>query len=366
MKNILGAYLDNELKDKTKKKVEKHLKVCSECMRELNSLKKLDEIAKETIPPQQEESYWEAFPNRVRAGITQQIKKSKQKQVKEFFTRPLIIKPSYLKWVGTLVCFVIIFLAGIYYLEHYRPLKKMPELAKKIEKPQEEISVQSIESEEIKEEGVSIPSVTKKKAISKPKPPAKREKREIAEKFPRKRTDIKEDKTLVVEKEVVGGVVGGVVSKVEPPAESLDEEDFSYEQQYETGQALQKASKLNEAIANYNMIINRNPKGKWAAAAQFQINIIQTFSQDKISDEKILRKNAQIWQKYIEDYPESEFIPQAYKNLADIAYNLAKISNKEEDINEAIKATEAYLKFTKEKKEIDHFNHQLRELKKKK
>ena len=69
VKNLLGAYLDGELKGRLKKLVEEHLKECKECSDELQALKQLQgnvKSAKLTLP---NEDYWDNFPERVMRNI---------------------------------------------------------------------------------------------------------------------------------------------------------------------------------------------------------------------------------------------------------------------------------------------------------
>jgi protein TonB len=228
IKNLLGAYFDNELKDKTKKKIEKHLKVCSECAKELSRIKKLNKIAQEPVSFDLEESYWESFPNRIKIKITQQIKKSKWQESKEFFTKLLIIRSVYLKWAGALAVFIVIFLASIYYLEHQNTYKKMPELAKKTEKPQTEISEKSIKTEDSKDKTISFPTKAKKETLLKPSPLPQISRKIENTGIPaqsKKEKPISEIESLEVRKYIsegiVGGVTGGVVLEVEPPIQYI-------------------------------------------------------------------------------------------------------------------------------------------------
>jgi anti-sigma factor RsiW len=66
---LLGAYLDDELEEKTKRLVEEHLGACPACRQDLALLKKMDELARSIPPPLKEAAYWEAFPARVRAAL---------------------------------------------------------------------------------------------------------------------------------------------------------------------------------------------------------------------------------------------------------------------------------------------------------
>ena len=65
IKNLLGAYVDGELQDLIKKEIEEHLKICPECIEEIEFLRTLHYRIKKEKIPFPSDSYWDNFPKRV-------------------------------------------------------------------------------------------------------------------------------------------------------------------------------------------------------------------------------------------------------------------------------------------------------------
>jgi hypothetical protein len=129
---------------------------------------------------------------------------------------------------------------------------------------------------------------------------------------------------------------------------------------YELAQIQQKSGKYADALKNYNLVIKENKK--LAPNAQFQINLIQSETRDKASDEKSLRRKTEMWSSFIKTYPKSELIPEAHRHFADNAYALSKNTQKSKDIKQALDATEKYIQYLKGKKSAKYYYHQKSEL----
>jgi len=72
-KDLLMGYLDNELSDEQRRRVEKHLAGCSGCAGELEDFKKLKAITDEVTLVEPEDriwqDYWSGIYNRLERGI---------------------------------------------------------------------------------------------------------------------------------------------------------------------------------------------------------------------------------------------------------------------------------------------------------
>ena len=72
-KDLLMGYLDNELSDEQRRRVEKHLAACSGCAGELEDFKKLKAITDEVTLAEPEDriwqDYWSGIYNRIERGI---------------------------------------------------------------------------------------------------------------------------------------------------------------------------------------------------------------------------------------------------------------------------------------------------------
>ncbi|MGZ5453199.1 MAG: anti-sigma factor family protein, partial [Candidatus Aminicenantales bacterium] len=72
IQELIGAYADGELRAADKPRVEKHLKTCPECRRDLEFIRKIATMAESSPPAPPERGYWDSFAGRVRAGIARE------------------------------------------------------------------------------------------------------------------------------------------------------------------------------------------------------------------------------------------------------------------------------------------------------
>ena len=84
IRDLLGAYLDNELEDREKRQVDEHLGDCRDCREELAGLRELDEFARSLSPAPQAETYWERFPARIKAALRERQRSRREKEVNMF------------------------------------------------------------------------------------------------------------------------------------------------------------------------------------------------------------------------------------------------------------------------------------------
>ena len=72
LQELIGAYADGELRPADRPRVEKHLKSCPECRRDLEFLREIDSLPRTSPAVPHEADYWASFPGRVRAGIARE------------------------------------------------------------------------------------------------------------------------------------------------------------------------------------------------------------------------------------------------------------------------------------------------------
>lgn len=143
IKELLGAYLDGELDEEKKRIVKEHLRVCTECSEEMETLRLLHKKVKEEKVPLPHEGYWDAFPGRV-------MEKLKQKSSPGFF----FARIPRLKWelAGGVVLILLTFIVSRHIIEEKGPewignrreivpVEKKPEGALEIAGEEKEIGV---------------------------------------------------------------------------------------------------------------------------------------------------------------------------------------------------------------------------------
>ena len=72
LQELIGALADGELRAADRPRVEKHLKKCPECRRDLEFIRKVGTFAESSPPGPQDPDYWDSFPGRIRAAIARE------------------------------------------------------------------------------------------------------------------------------------------------------------------------------------------------------------------------------------------------------------------------------------------------------
>ena len=83
LQELIGAYADGELRAADRPRVEKHLKRCPDCRRDLEFIRRLSNLAETPPTGPQDKDYWDSFPGRVRAGIARELAGAPAPQVAE-------------------------------------------------------------------------------------------------------------------------------------------------------------------------------------------------------------------------------------------------------------------------------------------
>lgn len=369
-RKLLNAYLDGELEERERKLVEEHLKACSSCSKELEALKAIDEMVKTRTTHRPSEEYWKTLPARVRSRIIAEQERAKPVWSKGLFP----LKPVRLKLISTLAVVVLVALVGRHYLFQRIPERLEMGRWTEGEMPGEEVSDAHRAIEPKMEEVAKLPAkeAAKKREVPAPKGELgeetgklrektfeARETPPLARKLPPTKPGVPEEKVETLydmaaeapPKELEERAVAGAV----PETESL-----SSSARFELAHSQQMEGDYDDAIRNYNLVIVENEK--LAPSAQFQVNLLQAAVRDTGLDEEVLRRKTDMWRSFVEDYPETELISDAYRNYADNAYQLSRLTQKREDIELAIAAAKSCLDFIKEGKTAEYYNHQLIDL----
>ncbi len=366
IKSLLGAYYDGELNERERIIIEKHLEECFECRSELNLLEKIEEIVIDKIC-EPEENYWTSFPERVKERISMR-ERGVLKKAKSSFLKNVFLRPVSMKLAGAIALITIIFILSIFYYENFKsPIglsyperKQVPshfkEQSEKVKEDTYGEEAQPLTSPQKmdKKKEIAISAMDKKLSETK----IEREQKEML--GVEKEEMAREEKRMAEEEIILEKKEEEKMQRVSAP-KSLSEEIPEEEKMYQEGLKLQQEGKYEEALQSYQFILYNYPKGRRAPNAQFQINTL-SYSKLKKVNEDYLREIINSWKKFIEKYPDSEFIPSAKRNLGEACYQLAFLTRNKEDIEEAIKVLEDLLKLSTDEKE--KFERMVEELKK--
>ena len=114
----LSMYIDGELSDKKKKKLEEHLKVCDSCSWNLQELKMVDAYANLVKEPQISEAYWENFTSRVKNKLLIREKQSSESRLWGIFKSLFKPSPTKLKFATAIASVLVVALVGKLYLNY--------------------------------------------------------------------------------------------------------------------------------------------------------------------------------------------------------------------------------------------------------
>ena len=83
LQELIGAYADGELRAADRSRVEKHLKACPSCRKDLEFIRALEERSVTSPSVPREAEYWASFPGRVRDGIARRQPGAPVSRIKE-------------------------------------------------------------------------------------------------------------------------------------------------------------------------------------------------------------------------------------------------------------------------------------------
>jgi len=111
-------YIDGELNDKKKKKIEEHLKVCDFCSWNLQELKMLDAYANLIKEPQISEAYWENFFSRVKNKLLIRENQPDKSGLWGIFKSLFRPSPARLKLATAIASVLVVALIGKLYINY--------------------------------------------------------------------------------------------------------------------------------------------------------------------------------------------------------------------------------------------------------
>jgi TonB family protein len=106
IRELLGAYADNELDQARADQVVRHLETCADCRRELDHILELNRLAKSVEHPKLAEDYWDWQRTRVWRGLRE------RKRVPEPRYRPMFVWPKLAAAAAGFVVVLVVVLAG--------------------------------------------------------------------------------------------------------------------------------------------------------------------------------------------------------------------------------------------------------------
>ena len=161
----LSLYLDGELSQGKRDKLERHLQICESCAERLEELKELEALAAGEKVPQVSEVYWETFSARVRNKLLLREKETGADSFWKKLKGAFQISPFRLKLAGAVATILIAAWIGRLYID-FRPAsleRQLPSqnlnLPQKAAAPPETTQIPSVSFEAEKDQAKSKESV---------------------------------------------------------------------------------------------------------------------------------------------------------------------------------------------------------------
>jgi len=420
-KKILSCYIDSELKPRKKKSLESHLSSCNICAKEVNILRTLELSFKEKTNrvPLPYNAYFESYTSRVMEKLEQRTPPGLLERLKTNLTSLTIfdhIPMPTVRTLGLAVSFIFIITFGYWLIETQQigklkketkeitlAEKKVRESGKKegtkageelkLDKekieiihekktepyagvpPSDIVGFRGSESDKISvsrngaikpKEKISVPSPSSPLAGSIAIPTPSEDEFASAGKS----KDLKEEKateTATREHEFAKrSEVDRTLKeeRVSPETITREQPTLTESELYNAGLEEQKKGRYDYAIKNYNDQLKRFPKGPLSAAAQYQLNVAKTEMTKTSKDTASLRERKRMWQTYLKEYPNSEYSQDARFELANISSEIAHLTNRKEDVDDAVFWNNEFIKREKTIKRRVQAEENLRELKK--
>jgi len=91
--NLLGRYADGECSPEERRRVEEHLRKCPACRSELEELRRIETMSRQTVPPDPGDEYWNTFLPRLRQRIDRPQRRSAPagwgRRIQQWFEPPV-------------------------------------------------------------------------------------------------------------------------------------------------------------------------------------------------------------------------------------------------------------------------------------
>lgn len=367
---LIQLYWDQQLDEKKRKEVEKHLSECQRCMGKLEALKLIEEKAKRIKIPEPGEAYWESFSQRVRERIISKQKQPFGAKLKEFASNIFVFTPARLRVAAVVASIVLVFIVGKLYMDYRGTI---PQRIKPVEK--------RIPKAEKRETAPEAPRTEKGKPVPAPKKdvPARgvekieneklkmqKGKLTISEEAELKEIDTGKGAELITKKPVIGSMRKRVavpeIAEQETP--KLIEKEAPKAAMRVMADVEKKKPKPRSKISFDVVISETMPEG---AIVEYlfvdSIHIPDVDYRQKVLSADSLRVFIDFWSEFIKENPEDIFVEIAYLQIAASYYYLFDKTKDDSIRVEGVKQIEEFLKISKEEETKKSLKQRLEKLK---
>ena len=141
---------------------------------------------------------------------------------------------------------------------------------------------------------------------------------------------IKENNSLKEDLDIAKGIDSLYITNAIRVDTSADTEEINL---YQQGAIAQNKQNINEAITNYQNLLDQYPDSELAPITSY--NLLQCqIPQMNLEEQK------KAWQDYLTEYDDTEIPAEAKMEYAEITYNFANVKRRIEDYEEALDAYE--------------------------
>jgi hypothetical protein len=340
VQKLLSPFADGEVSQRVAQQVRDHVSHCGSCRETLRHFEQLNRMSRTVLQHEPSEAYWANFLPRLHQQMERAPSESFWARAWESLRRALFPTNPWLRTAGAVSSVILVCAIGWFLT---RDTGRQDLLVTPLEYNMEKKTGQGERSEKTPQASQRSEEAEKDETPTLPSAVGGETHIEIQS------VEDKEDMAQspkeegAADRDAVSGAKGRRASKIEkslkvnePSVEfystvTADETRWMYElanQQQTMGE--------NEAAAgHYRYILANYPKSQVADDAQFQLNVMN----GSLTKEQTLENwqhQRDIWQQFLQTYPQSEFTDQACLKLAESWYHIAGLTLKREDIQQAL------------------------------
>ncbi|MFQ6093644.1 MAG: zf-HC2 domain-containing protein [bacterium] len=325
VRKLLSPYVDGELSEGRLRRVRDHLSRCGACRSELKALRTLDALSREALAQEPSEPYWASFLPRLHRKMAASPPQSSWEKAHNFIRDLLFPSSPWLKTAGAVASVMLILIVG-------RALIRSGGDEKILSVPAEDVPKKRTE------QSVSITdSLEQKKELDQPALSSER----VEEELSQTKTMDKASEEAIASEAIASEAIASKVT-ISPPV--AREKENVLERSLGFSKPLKKVPSVassEEAEQLYGQTLRFEIVGESEdAAVQFQLNLSKYASTDTPRTLESWQEQRDLWQNFLQTYPESKLAEEACLKLAESWYHIAHITRAPEDLSQALEVNQ--------------------------
>jgi hypothetical protein len=326
---LLSAFLDGELPKIVHQEVSEHLEDCSRCRAELESLRKIEALSRQSDQPEPGDAYWQEFLPRLGARIAREGKRPLRIRFGETWDRLFAPPVPWIRLAGVVATAVLVFFVGRAVYQHEVRMRGIRTLPKRLLTDQAQQAEESRGEKSLMEQMAG--DLAEEEAGGR-----RQEDLADADMDDLTRGDVAPGKPSDERLHQAEGIIRSKKEDLIAPTPPISPEKTPMAGDLVTTlEADIHGDKMRQFAATGEDVFESAAKKGAATAAGS-------------SDSEHWRHQIQTWQDFIKDNPRDDRLRDAHLRLADSWFQLARLTEEEQDMLQALRAQQVALDFAEE------------------